>query len=33
MVMILPHVQDDELLKLFLNGGDKVSRPSGKSYV
>jgi hypothetical protein len=32
-VMILPHVKDEELPKLFPKGVDKVSMPSGKSYV
>jgi peroxidase len=32
-VMILPHVKDEELPKLFPKGVDKVSMPSGKVYV
>jgi hypothetical protein len=32
-VMILPHVKDEELPKLFPKGVDKVSMPSGISYV
>ncbi|XP_069698651.1 peroxiredoxin-6-like isoform X1 [Periplaneta americana] len=32
-VMILPHVKDEELTKLFPKGVDRVSMPSGKSYV
>ncbi|XP_044740069.1 peroxiredoxin-6-like [Chrysoperla carnea] len=32
-VMILPHVKDEELPKLFPGGVDKVSMPSGITYV
>ncbi|XP_075211696.1 peroxiredoxin-6-like [Lycorma delicatula] len=32
-VMILPHVKDEELPKLFPKGVDKVSMPSGQNYV
>lgn len=32
-VLILPDVQDEELLKLFPKGVDKVNMPSGISYV
>ncbi|KAL0267265.1 UNVERIFIED_CONTAM: hypothetical protein PYX00_009585 [Menopon gallinae] len=32
-VMILPHVKDEDLPTLFPKGVEKVSMPSGKSYV
>ncbi|PNF29752.1 Peroxiredoxin-6 [Cryptotermes secundus] len=32
-VMILPHVKDEDLPKLFPKGVDKVSMPSGITYV
>jgi hypothetical protein len=32
-VMILPHVKDEDLPKLFSKGVDKVSMPSGISYI
>lgn len=32
-VMILPTVKDDDLPKLFPGGVDKVSMPSGITYV
>lgn len=32
-VMIVPHVKDEDLPKLFPKGVDKVSMPSGISYV
>ncbi|KAJ9575426.1 hypothetical protein L9F63_025621 [Diploptera punctata] len=32
-VMVLPHIKDEELPKLFPKGVDKVSMPSGKVYV
>nr|CAD7445949.1 unnamed protein product [Timema bartmani] len=32
-VMILPHVKDEDLPKFFLKGVEKISMPSGITYV
>lgn len=31
--MILPHVKDEDLPKLFPKGVDKVAMPSGMNYI
>lgn len=32
-VMILPHVKEEDLPKLFPKGVDRVNMPSGQNYV